>query len=208
MKIILLGPPGSGKGTVSERLVQDYNLIHISAGEILREEVQKKTTLGKEIKKYIEKGNLVPDQFVAEIVKLGAKGKKNYILDGFPRTIAQAKEITDLNIDLVIYLDVPEQIVIERLAGRRTCKKGDHTYHLTYLPPKKRGICDYDKTKLLQRKDDQPDVVKERFRVYHEKTQPVIDYYKKKRMLRIIDAAPTPEKAYKNVRKIIEDTFK
>ena len=103
MKIILLGPPGSGKGTVSERLVQDYNLIHISAGEILREEVQKQTTLGKEIKKYIEKGNLVPDQFVAEIVKLGAKGKKNYILDGFPRTIAQAKEITDLNIDLVIY---------------------------------------------------------------------------------------------------------
>ncbi len=142
------------------------------------------------------------------ITKLETKGKDNYILDGFPRTVAQAKEIEGLNIDLVIYLDVPEQIVIERLAGRRTCEKGDHTYHITYLPPKKSGICDYDKTKLLQRKDDQPDIVKERFQVYHEKTQPVIDYYKKKRMLRTVDATQQPEKVYKEVKEIFEDTFK
>ncbi|MBU0470196.1 MAG: nucleoside monophosphate kinase [Nanoarchaeota archaeon] len=207
MKIILLGPPGSGKGTVSERLEKDFNLAHVSAGELLREEVKKDTAIGRDIKKFMEKGNLVPNRFVVEMVKLEVNGKDNYILDGFPRSVEQAKLIEGLGIDLVISLEVPEQIVIERFAGRRVCGTGEHGYHLKYLPPKKEGVCDYDGTKLVQRKDDNPEVIKERFRIYHAETQPLVDYYKKKGILKTVDGAPAPEVVYAAVKKIVK-TFK
>lgn len=204
MKLILLGPPGSGKGTVSERLEKDFKLLHVSAGELLREEVRKETTIGKEIKKYIEKGELVPNKFVVEMIKLEIGRRDDYILDGFPRSVDQAKLIDDLKINLVIYLEVPEEMIIERFAGRRTCSKGNHGYHLKYLPPKKKGICDIDGSPLVQRKDDKPEVIKERFRIYYKETKPLINYYKKKGILKTVDGTPAPEIVYSNVKKLLK----
>ncbi len=203
MKLILLGAPGSGKGTISERLEKDYNLYHLSAGALLREEVTKQTTIGKDIKAYIERGELVPDSFVVQLVKLDAKTKPDYILDGFPRTINQATEIEDLNIDIVLLLDVPEDIIIQRFAGRRVCQTGEHGYHLQYLPPKTPGICDIDKTPLTQRKDDNPTIIKKRFQIYHTETAPLIDYYQKKNLLHKIPANGSPNEVYQKVKTVI-----
>jgi adenylate kinase len=204
MRIILLGPPGSGKGTVSEKLVRDFSLKHVSAGELLREEVSKKTSLGKEIKKYIEKGDLVPHNFVIEMVKLEVGKKDNYILDGFPRSVDQAEGIKDLGIDLVIYLELSEKVVVERISGRRVCEKGTHSYHLKYIPPKVKGKCDVDGSKLILRKDDTVKVVKERFRVYTKNTGPLVKFYVKKGLLKRVDGAPSPKKVYDAVKKIVE----
>jgi len=199
-----MGPPGSGKGTVSEKLVKYYNLIHVSPGELLREEVAKGTTIGKDIKNYIESGKLVPDRFVVEMVKLEVVGKENYILDGFPRSLDQAQAIEELKVDLVIYLDVAEDVVIERFAGRRVCEKGIHGYHINYLKPKKEGICDVDGTKLIQRKDDTPEVIKQRFKVFHEQTEAALKYYETKKMLKKVDASKDPDTVYGLVKKVVE----
>lgn len=207
MKIILLGPPGSGKGTISEQLETEFKFQHISAGELLREEVAHKTTIGKVIKTYIEAGNLVPDEFVVQLVKIAINKKDHYILDGFPRSIEQAKHIEDLHINLVLLLDVPENIVIERLANRRVCQTGVHGYHLKYLPPKKPGICDADGTTLIQRPDDTPQIIKKRFQVYHKETQPLIDYYKKSHLLQTINAADTPDTVYAQVKKVVTEAM-
>ena len=205
MKIILLGPPGSGKGTVSEKLVKDFSLKHVSPGVLLREEVAKETTIGKDIKKIIESGDLVPDQLVVEIVKLEINNKNNFILDGFPRTIGQAELISEMGIDLVISLDVPEDVVIERFSGRRVCAKCKAGYHLKYIPSKVKGVCDECGGKLIQRDDDKPEVIKERFIVYHEKTQHLIDYYNKKGLLKTVDGTPAPDIVYENVKKVVEE---
>jgi len=205
MKIIMLGPPGSGKGTVSEKLEKDFNLFHLSPGELLREEVKKDTTIGKDIKKYMENGDLVPDQFVVEMVKLEINDKDDYILDGFPRSVGQAKTIDDFGIDMVIFLDVPEDQVVERLSGRRMCPKCGAGFHTKYIPPKEEGKCDNCDGNLLQRKDDEPEAVKERFRVYHEKTQPLIDFFREKGILKEIDGAPLPAEVYANVKKVVEE---
>ncbi len=203
MKIILLGPPGSGKGTVSEQLSQDFSLLHISPGELLREEVQKGTSIGKKIKTIINEGKLVPAQFVVEMVKLEVEGSKNYILDGFPRSVDQAKLIDDLPIDLVISLEVNEEDVITRLANRRVCSKGVHSYHLTIIPPKKEGACDIDGTPLVRRSDDDPKIIKERFKVYRRETEPVIAFYQQKGNLIKIDASKNPKTVYAAVKKIV-----
>lgn len=208
MKLIIMGPPGSGKGTVSERLEKEFNLLHVSPGELLREEVAKGTTIGKEIKRFIESGELVPDKFVAEMVKLEVKGKDNYILDGFPRSLGQAKSIEELKIDKVIYLDVSEDEVIKRLAGRRVCERGTHGYHITFLKPKKEGICDVDGSKLVQRKDDNPRVIKQRFKVFHEQTEAARKFYEKKKILVKVDASKEPEKVWELVNKVIKEMKK
>ena len=203
MKLILLGPPGSGKGTISERLAKEYSLFHLSPGELLREEVKKGTTLGKEIKKFIENGDLVPNQFVVELVRLEIDGHKSYILDGFPRTIDQAQAIKDLPLDAVIFLDITEKEVITRFAGRRMCLH-NHGYHLTVLPPKKAGICDLDGLPLLKRKDDEPKVIKERFRIYNKETAPLVEYYRKKKLLKKVNASLAPEEVYKEVKRVLK----
>jgi len=204
MKLILLGPPGSGKGTISERVEKDYKLYHLSAGALLREEVTKNTTIGKQIKQYIDRGELVPPEFVVQLVKLAVQHKNNYILDGFPRSIEQAEHIIDLKIDLVILLDISQDLVIQRFAGRRVCQTGEHGYHLQTLPPKTPGICDVDKTPLQQRQDDNPDIIKKRFQVYNNETKPLIDYYQKAHLLKKINANGTPDEVYQNVQKVIQ----
>jgi adenylate kinase len=201
MKLVLLGAPGSGKGTVATRLAKELDVEHLSAGEILREEIKKDTSIGQEIKKIVESGKLVPDQFVVEVMKLETQGRNSYILDGYPRTVFQAKQA---EADLVIYLEISEEVVIERLSGRRICETGEHTYHIKYIPPKNEGICDIDKTKLIQRKDDNQRVVKKRFQVYNKETAPVIDYYKNKDVLKLVNAAPLPEEVYSEVKKVLK----
>lgn len=200
MIIILLGPPGSGKGTISEQLRREFDFFHLAPGELLREEVAKQTTIGKEIKKYIEQGLLVPDNLVVEIVRLELHGKQKVLLDGFPRTVAQAKAIANLHLDKVLLLQIPEKKVIERFSGRRVCTK-NHGYHLKYLPPKHPDTCDKDGLPLTARKDDDPKVIKERFRVYHQETQPLIDYYQKKNLLTVVDASLSPPEVYTAVKK-------
>jgi len=202
MKLIILGPPGSGKGTIAEKLSKDFNLYHLSVGELLRKEIAKNTPIGKRIKS-LEKGSLAPNKLVNDIVKSNIKDKKSFILDGFPRTFSQVKETAKMDIDRVIYLDISEKAVIKRLSGRRVCPKG-HTYHLTNLPPKKPGICDIDGSKLERREDDQPEVIKKRFRIFYQEIKPVLAYFKAKNLVGEVDGNRNPEIVYQEVKKLVK----
>ena len=206
MKIIILGPPGSGKGTIAEKLAKDFNLIPISAGEILRKEIAKHTSLGKKVKS-IGKGVLAPNKLVSDIIRKNIKNKNNFILDGFPRTISQAKETGIMGINEVIYLNVAEKPIIKRLSGRRVCPKG-HTYHLTNFPPKKSGICDIDGSKLEKREDDKPEVIKKRFKIFHKEIKPVLAYFKDKKLLKTANADQNPRNAYLDVKKLVKNIYK
>ncbi len=203
MIIVLLGPPGSGKGTLSERLEKEFGLFHLSPGQLLREEVKRGTPLGKKIASYIDKGHLVPTNFVVEMVRLEMRGKKKVILDGFPRNREQAEAFADVKVDLVLYLDVSEKIAVERLSGRRVCTQQKHGFHMRYFPPKKKLVCDYDGSSLTKRKDDAPKVVKERFLVYEKETKPVIAYYRKKGLLMEVDGNGDPGDVYGAVKRIV-----
>ena len=204
MKLALLGPPGSGKGTVAERLVHEYNFAYIYAGGMLREEIKKGTVLGKNIKSFLGRGDLVPNQIVVDMVHDALKRKTHYILDGFPRSLEQIKLMkTDSFVDVALYLDVAEKEVIKRFAGRRMCEQGLHSYHVSILPPQKPGICDHDGSKLVRRIDDQPKVIRERFRVYRRETAPVVEYYKKKGILKRVDASGMPEGVYAMVKRVL-----
>jgi adenylate kinase len=187
MRLILLGPPGAGKGTQANILSRRYHIPHISTGDILREQVKEGTDLGKKAKNYMDKGELVPDNLVIKMVieRLEQKdAQRGFILDGFPRNVNQAKELDgelkkkDKDIDLAIYLKTSENIIIKRLSGRRICKQCQAVYHITNMPPKKEGICDKCQGKLYQREDDKPQTVKNRLRVYQEETSDLIDYYR------------------------------
>ncbi len=203
MKLIVLGPPGSGKGTISERLEKEFGLLHVSAGELLRKEAKKNTAQGKETKKTIEAGKLVPNNLIVGMIKEAVKTKKKYLLDGFPRSVEQAKTIEDLKIETVLYLEIPQELVIERFAGRRVCQEGHHSFHIKYLPPKKAGICDIDGSRLIQRADDNPAVIKERFKIFHKETEPVVEYYRKKKILKTVDGSGTPDVVYERVKRVL-----
>lgn len=202
MRSIVLGPPGSGKGTISEQLAKDFHLLHISIGDLLRQETKKKSALAKEISNYMDKGKLVPHQIAVQIAKKAIGNRKNFIFDGFPRSIDQAKLIEDLDIDLVIYLDVPEKEVVKRLSGRLLDPVTGKTYHKKYLPPPKNIL-----KRLVQRKDDTPKVIKERFKVYHQETEPVIRYYQKKGILAKIDGTGKPKEVYRRVKRVLNNRF-
>lgn len=186
MILILLGPPGSGKGTQAKALSQKLNISHISTGDILREEVKAESKLGKEAKGFMDKGELVPDRLVTEIIRERLSGKKltSFLLDGYPRNIAQAQSLDQilakigLSIGKVIYLDVSESVVIQRLSGRRVCQKCGHIFHITNMPPKKDMICDLCGSALFQRDDDKVETIKRRLNVYLNETASLIDYYK------------------------------
>lgn len=205
MKLILLGPPGSGKGTVSERLTKDFKLTHISPGEMLREEVIKKTSLGEEIDQYISKGHLVPDHIVSDIVNLKIRNHPHFLLDGYPRNLEQARNLENFTkIDLIIYLGLSEEIAVERISGRLTCEKCEASYHIKYIPPKKPGLCDICGGKLIQRKDQKPAVVKERFKVYQEQSLPLLKHYQRKKLLKTVDASLSPKEVYQAVKQVVK----
>ncbi|MDH5595560.1 MAG: adenylate kinase [Candidatus Bathyarchaeota archaeon] len=184
MKLVIFGPPGSGKGTYASRLKSKLNIATISTGDMFREAIKQNTELGKKIKKYLDSGQLVPDEAVIKIVRnriAKPDCKKGFILDGFPRTVEQAKALeTAVKIDAIINLLIPEQIIIERLSNRRTCRDCREIYNLKTLKPKKEGICDKCGGPLIQRKDDTISVIKERFQVFERQTRPLIKHYKNK----------------------------
>jgi len=198
--VILLGAPGSGKGTIAGRLAAaDANLKHVSSGDLLRGAVAKGTAAGVEAKAFMEKGQLVPDALIAQMIKdviAETAGDVTMLLDGFPRNVAQAEilEGTGAPIRSVVLVDVPDAVIADRIAGRRTCPKCKAGYHVKALPPKVEGICDKCGAELVIRKDDNPDTVKDRLVVYHRETEPLIAYYEKKGLLRRIDGDQGPEK--------------
>ena len=199
--VILLGAPGSGKGTIAGRLAgENANLKHVSSGDLLRGAVAKGTPAGIEAKGYMEKGNLVPDSLIAQMIKdviAETTGDVTMLLDGFPRNVAQAEilEKTGALIRSAVLVDVPDEIIADRIAGRRTCPKCKAGYHVKNLPPKVEGVCDKCGAELVIRKDDNPDTVKDRLTVYHRETEPLIAFYEKKGLLRRIDGNLGPEKS-------------
>ena len=196
MNLILLGPPGAGKGTQATRIVEKYKVPHISTGDIFRENIKNNTPLGQKAQEYMNKGELVPDQLVVDIAidRLGKDDCKNgFLLDGFPRTVFQADALDKFlkdkgkGIDLVINIEVEDKMLIERLDARRVCPTCAATYNVIGMPPKKEGICDKCNDTLIQRKDDKKETVGNRIKVYHEQTSPLIDYYKEKGLIKDFD---------------------
>ena len=196
MKIIMLGAPGAGKGTQAKMISDKYAIPHISTGDIFRANIKNGTELGKQAKEYMDKGQLVPDELTVKILldRVAQEDCKNgYVLDGFPRTIPQAevldKALTELgdHIDYAIDVNVPDENIIKRMSGRRACLTCGATYHIEHVPPKKEGICDACGNELVLRDDDKPETVKNRLDVYHKQTQPLIDYYTEKNILKTVD---------------------
>ena len=204
MKLILLGPPGSGKGTVTEALLSQYpSLKHISAGVLLRAEIKNNSEIGKQVKNIVEKGDLVPAQIISKLMLKEMKTSDGFILDGFPRSLDQIPFIQDIKIDLTIYLEVPQEIVIERLSARRMDPITKKIYNLKFKPAPVE-IQD----RLIQRKDDTPTAIKERFRVFLENTKPVIDFYEKQGIIAKIDATKPIEQMQKEAVDIVKKHFK
>ena len=194
--IVLLGPPGAGKGTQAEVLSEKLGLPHISSGDIFRENMKNQTDLGKEAQGYMNRGELVPDDITIAMIRERLKqpdATGGAVLDGFPRTPAQAEALGTLLKDLggevkvVPYISVPDAILIERLSGRWTCRAEGHVFHEKYNPPQQPGVCDFDHSELYQREDDRPETVKNRIRVYNQQTAPLIEYYKQRGKLAEID---------------------
>ena len=208
MKIIMLGAPGAGKGTQAQMIADKYNIPHISTGDIFRANIKNGTELGKKAKEYMDKGQLVPDELTVQLLldRVANDDCKNgYVLDGFPRTIPQAdvldNELTKLNdkVDYAINVDVPDENIVRRMSGRRACLKCGATYHIEHIPPKTEGICDKCGSELVQRDDDKPETVKNRLNVYHEQTQPLIDYYTKKNILKTVDGTKDMQEVFNNI---------
>lgn len=214
MKIIMLGAPGAGKGTQAKRIAQEYNIPHISTGDIFRANIKNGTELGIEAKKYMDQGLLVPDELTVKIL-LDRVAKEDcangYVLDGFPRTIPQAevldKALTELGdkIDYAIDVDVPDANIVNRMSGRRACLSCGGTYHLVHIPPKVEGICDTCGQELVLREDDKPETVKNRLKVYHEQTQPLIDFYTQKGVLRTADGTVHMDDVFAAIVSILND---
>ena len=212
MKIIMLGAPGAGKGTQAKQIADKYHIPHISTGDIFRANIKNGTELGKEAKEYMDKGLLVPDELTVRLLldRVAQDDCKNgYVLDGFPRTIPQAevldKELTKLgdSVDFAVDVDVPDENIIRRMSGRRACLNCGATYHIVNIPPKKEGICDVCGSELVLRDDDQPETVKNRLKVYHEQTQPLIEYYTGKGVLRTVDGTLPMEEVFDAIVKIL-----
>lgn len=203
MRIILLGLPGAGKGTQAKIIIKELDIPHISTGDILRKAIGEKTSLGLKAKEYMNKGHLVPDNLIINLIKERIKRedcKKGFLLDGFPRTIPQAQALEEIsNVDKVIKIKIENEMAIERLSGRRTCKDCGAMYHVIYLPAKKEGTCDRCGGELIIREDDKEEAVLKRLEVYREETRPLIEYYKKKGLLAIIDGGRRKEEVLRDL---------
>ena len=208
MKIIMLGAPGAGKGTQAKMIADKYGVPHVSTGDIFRANIKNGTELGMEAKKYMDQGLLVPDELTVKILldRVSQPDCKNgYVLDGFPRTIPQAevldKALAEMgeSIDYAIDVDVPDENIVKRMSGRRACVSCGATYHVVHVPPKKEGICDRCGSELILRDDDKPETVKNRLDVYHKQTQPLIDFYTKKGVLKTVDGTVDMQDVFKAI---------
>ncbi len=208
MKLIMLGAPGAGKGSQAKVLSDKYGIPHISTGDIFRANIKEGTELGKKAKEYMDQGLLVPDELVCDLVVDRIKQddcKKGFILDGFPRTIPQAKSLDaaleQINeaMDYAVDLEVDDEVIVERMGGRRACLECGATYHVVNMPPAKEGVCDRCGAKLVLRDDDQPETVKKRLSVYHEQTAPLIRYYKEKGILVQFDGTLKPDEVFRQI---------
>jgi adenylate kinase len=208
MKIIMLGPQGSGKGTYASRLSPILGVPHISTGDIFRENIREKTELGKKVEGYLQSGKLVPDEITLEIIKdrLSTPDCENgFILDGFPRTLKQAKELEKITTpDHVIYLNVPEWLLLKRLSSRVVCKECGKIYNLLNIKPKEEGSCDVCSGELIRRKDETPEAIRVRLKEYDEKTKPIADYYKEKGILLVVSCDKLDSPPEENVKKILD----
>ena len=212
MKIIMLGAPGAGKGTQAKKIAEKYQIPHISTGDIFRANIKNGTELGKKAKTYMDQGLLVPDELVCDLVVDRVQQddcKKGYILDGFPRTIPQAESLDAAlsrlgeAVDYAINVEVPDENIVKRMGGRRACVGCGATYHLVYAAPKKEGICDNCGAELILRDDDKPETVQKRLGVYHEQTQPLIDYSTKKGILKDVDGTMDMGDVFKAIVEIL-----
>ena len=212
MKIVMLGAPGAGKGTQAKMISEKYGIPHISTGDIFRANIKENTELGQKAKGYMDKGLLVPDELVVDLVvdRLAQDdAKQGYVLDGFPRTIPQAEALTDAlakigeKLDYAIDVDVPDENIVTRMSGRRACVKCGGTYHVKYNPTKEEGICDACGGELILRDDDKPETVQQRLSVYHEQTQPLIDYYKNQGILKSVDGTVPMESVFSAIVEIL-----
>ncbi len=212
MKIIMLGAPGAGKGTQAKRIAECYGIPHISTGDIFRANIKNGTELGKKAKEYMDKGLLVPDELTCDLVvdRISQDdAAKGYVLDGFPRTIPQAEALTNAlkkrgeAVDFAIDIEVPDENIIGRMSGRRACLKCGATYHVEFAPPKEEGVCDVCGDKLVLRDDDKPETVANRLKVYHDQTQPLIDYYTAAGCLKEVDGTLDIDVVFDKIREIL-----
>jgi adenylate kinase len=212
LNLILFGPPGAGKGTQAERLQGDFQLPYIATGDMLRRNVKEETALGKEAKAYMDAGDLVPDELIVAMAAERLQEEDaadGFILDGFPRTLAQAQaldeQLSKVNrrVTAALLISVPDEEVVRRLSGRRMCVKNGHNYHVEFDPPKHEGVCDQDGSRLVQRDDDKPEVIENRLRVYHEQTEPLVEYYDDRGLLRRIDGTRPATEVHDHIRAVI-----
>ena len=212
MRIIMLGAPGAGKGTQAKKIAEKYNIPHISTGDIFRANIKNGTELGVKAKSYMDQGLLVPDELVVDLVADRIQqddAKAGYVLDGFPRTIPQAESLDAAlakmgeKIDYAIDVEVPDENIINRMSGRRACVKCGATYHLQYAKPKDDGVCDVCGEQLILRDDDKPETVQKRLTVYHQQTQPLIDYYEKQNALKEVDGTKDMEDVFADIVSIL-----
>ena len=209
LNLILLGPPGAGKGTQAERLRGDFDLPYFATGDILRAAVKGGTELGRQAEEYMDRGDLVPDELVSRVIGEridSPEARDGFVLDGFPRTIRQAEALEQVleglgkRLTAVLSIEAPDDEVVRRLSGRRMCEKKGHVYHVEHDPPKNPGFCDQDGSALVQRDDDREETVRHRLEVFHDQTKPLIDYYERRGLLRRFDGTRSPEEVHGHIR--------
>ena len=212
MKIVMLGAPGAGKGTQAKRIAAEYGIPHISTGDIFRANIKAGTELGKKAKAFMDQGALVPDEVTIGMLMdriHEADCEKGYVLDGFPRTIPQAESLTKAlaaegnKIDAAVDIDVPDENIVNRMGGRRACLNCGATYHIVFNAPKKEGVCDTCGSALVLRDDDKPETVQKRLAVYHEQTQPLIDYYRAEGVLKSVDGTQAMDKVFEDIKAVL-----
>ena len=212
LNLILLGPPGAGKGTQAERLEEDFHLPYIATGNMLRAAVEEGSELGKKARSYMDDGKLVPDELIIDLILECVQEDQcndGFLLDGFPRNLEQARSLDaaieklDRRLSAALLIDVPDEVIIDRITGRRVCSKEGHVYHVESNPPKHDGVCDIDGSKLIQRKDDTAEVVEKRLAVYHEQTAPIVDHYDEKGILKRFDGTRPPTEVHDHLRATI-----